>query len=328
MAGADDYDSPWKEAIEVYFEAFLAFFFPEAHAGIDWARGYEFLDKELQQVTRDAELGRRIVDKLVRVWGLDGVEEWVLVHIEVQGQHDVGFAERMYVYNYRLFDRYGRKVASLAVLADDQPRWRPGSFGYTLWGCEVSLRFPAVKLLDFLVTERWAELERSQSPFAVVVLAHLEAQRTRGDGRGRLRGKLALVRELHRRGYGEADVKQLFRFIDWVMALPDELQVEFRTELRTLEEEHMPYITSIERMGREEGRVEGRKEGLKEGRVEGRKEGLLEAVRLGLELRFGDAGLVLMPEVQALDDEALLRRVQEALIRGSSLEEVRRIWRG
>jgi hypothetical protein len=241
---SDDYDSAWKEVLEVYFEAFLAFFFPEAHAGIDWTRGHEFLDEELQHVAREAELGRRIVDKLVRVCRVDGEESWVLVHIEVQGQRDARFAERMYVYNYRLHDRYGRKVASLAVLADDQPGWSPSSFGYSLWGCEVSLRVPAVKLLDF--AGRRAELEKSASPFAVVVMAHLEAQRTRRyrDGRRRMRGKLALVRELHRRGYGETDVRQLFRFIDWRMALPDELQPEFQTELRVLEEEtKMPYIT-------------------------------------------------------------------------------------
>lgn len=28
------YDSPWKEAIEQYLAAFLAFFFPVVHAGI------------------------------------------------------------------------------------------------------------------------------------------------------------------------------------------------------------------------------------------------------------------------------------------------------
>jgi hypothetical protein len=31
----------------------------------------------------------------------------------------------MYVYNYRLFDRYDRPVVSLAVLADASPTWRP-----------------------------------------------------------------------------------------------------------------------------------------------------------------------------------------------------------
>ncbi|WP_206054830.1 hypothetical protein [Nitrosococcus wardiae] len=97
-----DYDTPWKEALERYFSEFMAFFFPQSYEDIDWNRGYIFLDKELQQVVRDAELGRRLVDKLVRVYGKDGEEDLVLVHIEVQGQDEKAFAERMYVYNYRL----------------------------------------------------------------------------------------------------------------------------------------------------------------------------------------------------------------------------------
>ena len=55
---ATDYDSPWKDVLEAYFEPFMAFFFPQAHAEIDWTQGYEFLDKELAQVVRDAELAR------------------------------------------------------------------------------------------------------------------------------------------------------------------------------------------------------------------------------------------------------------------------------
>ena len=70
-----DYDSPWKEALERYFEPFMAFFFPQAHRDIEWSRGYEFLDKELQQVTPDAALGRRRVDKLMKVWQKGGEEE-------------------------------------------------------------------------------------------------------------------------------------------------------------------------------------------------------------------------------------------------------------
>ena len=45
---ASEFDTAWKEALEWFFEPFLAFFFPAAHNGIDWPRGYEFLDKELQ----------------------------------------------------------------------------------------------------------------------------------------------------------------------------------------------------------------------------------------------------------------------------------------
>ncbi len=118
-----DYDSPWKEAIERYFEPFMAFFFPQAHAEIDWTKGSEFLDKELQQVVRDAEIGRKYVGKLVKVWIKNGSEAWVLVHIEVQSQKETGFVERMYIYHLRLFDRFHRLVASFAVLGTELLVW-------------------------------------------------------------------------------------------------------------------------------------------------------------------------------------------------------------
>src|SRR5688572_23238702 len=167
----DDYDSPWKGAVEHYFNDCLAFFFPQAAAEIDWSRGYEFLDKELQQVVPEAELGRRTVDKLVKVWQRTGDEAWVLIHLEVQSQVEAEFAERMYVYHYRLFDRYRRRIASLAILGDERPKWRPESYGYELWGCRIRLEFPTIKLLAYKA--QWAELEQSRNPFAVLVMAHL-----------------------------------------------------------------------------------------------------------------------------------------------------------
>jgi hypothetical protein len=81
-----DYDSPWKEALDRYFEACLDLFFPQAHADIDWGRGCEMLDKELQKIIRQAKQGRRVVDKLVKVWLKDGQEKWLLIHVEVQAR--------------------------------------------------------------------------------------------------------------------------------------------------------------------------------------------------------------------------------------------------
>ena len=52
-----DYDSPWKEALDFFFEAFLELFFPQAHADIDWRRPYRSLDKELQQIAPDSDAG-------------------------------------------------------------------------------------------------------------------------------------------------------------------------------------------------------------------------------------------------------------------------------
>lgn len=135
--------------IERLFEPFMAFFFPQAHRQIDWSRGFEFLDKQLQKVTRQAESHRRTVDKLVRVWLKKGRELWVLIHIEVQGQRESEFTRRVFACNYRLFDRYDQPVASLVILSDAHRNWRPQEFGYTVFGCSMRLRFPAVKLLDY-----------------------------------------------------------------------------------------------------------------------------------------------------------------------------------
>jgi hypothetical protein len=33
-----DFDNPWKDVLAHFFGPFLAFFFPEAHAAIDWTR--------------------------------------------------------------------------------------------------------------------------------------------------------------------------------------------------------------------------------------------------------------------------------------------------
>jgi hypothetical protein len=254
----NDFDSPWKEALEQALPDFLALFFPEAHAGIDWRRGYRFRDKELQQVVRDAELGRRYADKLAEVYTPDGAETWVLVHIEIQGQADPGFAERMYVYHYRLFDRYRRDVVSLAVLTEAQSGFRPSGYGRERWGCSLRFRFPMVKLLDW--RDRAAVLEADRNPFALVALAQLQAMAHRGPARKRV--KLRLIRFLYARDYTREQILAWFRVLDWMLRLPEDLEREFMDELTAFEEkEHMPYVTSAERIGIQKGLEQGRKQG-------------------------------------------------------------------
>ncbi len=150
----------------------------------------------------------------------------------------------MFVYHYRLFDSYPETVASLAVLGDDHPGWRPERYEHELWGSSVSFTFRTVKLWDY--KSRWAELEADPNPFATVVMAHLQAKRTQNQAPSRLDWKLRLVRRLYERGFARQDVLELFRFIDWVLALPQELDQQFRHEVSQIEEEYrMPYVTSI-----------------------------------------------------------------------------------
>jgi hypothetical protein len=156
----DDHDNPWKEAITGAFPEFLAFFFPAAHAAIDWAGGHEFLDKELRQVVRDAASGRKFVDVLARVAGADAAPRLIYVHVEVQTQRDDDFAWRIFTYHHRLLDRWGRAVASFAVLADDHPGWRPDEYRAEVLGCTHVMRFPVAKLLDH--EHRLQELRQDQ----------------------------------------------------------------------------------------------------------------------------------------------------------------------
>ena len=44
----DEYDPPWKEAVDNYFPKFIAFYFPDAYVLIDWTEEPIFLDQELR----------------------------------------------------------------------------------------------------------------------------------------------------------------------------------------------------------------------------------------------------------------------------------------
>ncbi|MCI0458307.1 MAG: hypothetical protein L0Z62_15190 [Gemmataceae bacterium] len=300
-----DYDSPWKEALDLYFEQCLAFFFPQAHADIDWGRGYETLDKEFQQVVRAAEQGRRYVDKLVKVWLKSGEEQWLLIHVEVQTSREGEFPKRMYVYNYRIFDRYDREVVSLAILGDDDPNWRPDHFGHQRWGCSAGLRFPVVKLLDYAAHEQ--ALEAHPNPFAMVVLAHLKTLETRQNPADRQAWKVRLVKGLYERGLNAKDVRQLIRFIDWVMDLPPVLERLVREEIHRYEEEkRMPFMTSFERFARTEE--------------------LLAGIELGLELKLGAQGLQLMPEIRQITDIEKLRAIRQAIRTATTPDDLRKVW--
>jgi hypothetical protein len=248
----DEFDSPWKEILEAYFPDFLAFFFPTIHGEVDWSRGYNFLDQELTQVTKDAETGKRLADKLVKVWKLTGEETWVLAHIEIQSQESSDFNERMFIYYYRLRDKYKIPIVSLAILGDDRATWLPEAFQTELWGCGVSFWFPIVKLLDY--RERWPELEINPNPFPLVVMAHLKTKETRQNPFQRSEWKFRLTRGLYDRGYEEQDIINLFRFLDWILDLPEELKRSFWEQLTAYEQERqMPYVTSVERIGIEKG---------------------------------------------------------------------------
>lgn len=66
------------------------------------------------------------------------------------------------------------------------------------------------------------------------------------------------MKGLYERGYSREDVLELFRFIDWMMRLPEDLATGFYREVEQYEEaEKMPYVTSVERLGMRRGIQQG-----------------------------------------------------------------------
>lgn len=321
----DDYDSPWKEMVEGYLEDFMKFFFPIAAEQIDWDKGYTFLDKEFQQVIRDAEFGRRLGDKLVKVWRKTGEESWVLIHIEIQGYFETDFMKRLYTYNYRIFDCYSKPVVSMAILADDSRSWNPGSYGYELWGFSLNVKFPTVKLIEY--GDKWEELEDSMNPFAIVTMAHLKTKETKKDIESRRHWKVNLVKMLYKRGYSRENVINLFRFIDWLMVLPKAVEEAFWDEISIYEEERkMPYVTSVEkigiRKGIEQGIQQGIQRGIQRGIRQGKREGLLDAIELGLSIKFGSKGVRLMPLIDEIQNVRRLIIIKDSLKVAEKLEDI------
>jgi hypothetical protein len=258
----DEYDSPWKSILD-YFEDFMSFFFPNAYGDIDWSEGYNFLDGELQKVLRQGQTGRRHVDKLIEVTLKGRGKTWLLIHVEIQSTPEVDFAARIFVYDNRLYDHFGKKVVSLVVLADDRENWRPHTFGYELWGYKHYLTFPSAKLLDYADTE--PSLETADNIFALVVLAHLASRKTKDDHERREEVKRRLLRLLFQKGYDRDRIFALMAFLDWVLTLPKEIDDKLWKDVDTWKEVvTMKYIPSFARESYAEGKSEGKSEGITE----------------------------------------------------------------
>lgn len=252
-----DADTAWKEILESYFKDCLDYCLPKLSELINWQRSWTSLDKELQAVTKDTETGKRLLDKLFKVYLKDGREQWILIHVEVQGKPEEKFAQRMFIYGYRIFDKYQQPVVSCAILTDDNKKWCPNRFEIGLAGSYLSSEFLVIKLINY--QNKQDELERSNNPFASAILCQLAAveMKSKPDEQ-RKQVKFALTRRLYDKGFTKHQVYNLYKFIDWLIGLPKPLELEYKNKVYELEEsKKMAYVSFIEKLGMERGKLEG-----------------------------------------------------------------------
>lgn len=252
-------DTLWKAILEDIFDDFLRFFIPDADALFDMQRGFVFLDKELEQLfppEADA-YDNRSVDKLVQVYTRQGTEQWILVHIEVQGRAERAFAQRMFTYFARIFDKYHRPITAFALLTDESHSFRPTEYSQELLGTSLIYRFNTYKVLD----QSAEELARSDNPFAAVALVvHAALQKRRLDEEALLTLKLDIAKALLAKPFTKVKVRQLMNFLRYYVRFKDKsLNVNFDRAVDT-------FTNRQQTMGLEEfllqrATIEGRQEG-------------------------------------------------------------------
>ncbi|WP_373991534.1 DUF4351 domain-containing protein [Duganella sp. BuS-21] len=276
------YDLPWKAALTHAFHPFMDFYFPDFSAHIDWTQRPRFRDKELAGLVIGAAPNVMVADKLVEVSMRDGGVERILVHIEIQAQRDAALARRVHDYNYHIGKTYGQSVASLVLLADTDPHWRPSHFHQQMLGTARGFSFTIAKLIDFAADT--AALEALNNPFAWLTLAHLRTQQAHHDPAMLYAAKLHLTRLLFKHRWKRGRIIVLFNVINWMMALPEPHQRRYWQAVLRLEKEHeMKLLNPLEQMFLEDGIKKGLEIGVERGMEKGMEQGLQKGRREGLE---------------------------------------------
>ena len=203
-------DILWKAIIEDFFSEFLCFFYPEAPDIFDFSKDFEFLDKELEQMIFPSSSKNRIADKLVKVYTKDGKEKWVLIHLEIQGYEDQQFAERMFTYYYRIWDKYRQKIAALAIFTDNAENYRPDKFEMTFLDTSLNFSYKTIKLSDY----KPEDFQKSENPFAIVMeTAWYGLTKNKLSDENLFSLKLDLARRLLKKGFPKETFGKMCTFI-------------------------------------------------------------------------------------------------------------------
>jgi hypothetical protein len=319
-----NHDSPWKVTVEKLTRSLLEVTFPEVAAGIDWSVQLESLEQELHEITPASEIGAKRVDKLLKVRLLNGTDQWLYIHIEVQMHYDPNLPRRLFIYHYRIFDKYGVSPLTLVILGDPSRKWRPTSYHYQSLGCGITFRFLICKTIDFEGKLDDPRYRHQKALF--IIAAHLGTQQHRENPQNLLAYRLELTVKFHNEGYSLSDNHLLHHLIDWLIPLPDDLKLQFRKQLQQrLPDKTMPHITLFEELalkeGLEKGLLEGRQEGLEKGLEKGILQNAREAILDVLDTRFGQVPDSVREQVNTLCGERNLKNLHRRAILTPSLEE-------
>ncbi len=286
-----DYDGFWKALIRRFWRELLRSAIPDLYRDADLEQEATPLDKELQDTLPkpgdEEQVSAKFVDTLLKIPLKDGGEQWVLLHIEVQGRGGEDLSRRMMRYYCLLFAHYDKNPIALAILTASRPKSEtPGVYDFLQYGTRLHYSYNCVKLWN-LDDEG---LLASDNPFDLALYAAKKALAYDNEEQQKLIYLLKLTRILVSKGWSREDRSDLLAFIARVINLKDRAlweqyrkgarEIKGESEMMSFWDEELEQTRAQGRaQGRAEGRVMGHEEGREEGRQEGRLKGLMEVAR-------------------------------------------------
>jgi hypothetical protein len=212
-------DEKWKSLISKYLKEFLSFFMSNLYKEVDFDKGYEFLDGELNKIKIKSKSKNRRSDKLVKVYLKDGSEQYLLVHIEVQGYFEEDFADRMLTYYYRTSDLHQtRNITAISIYTEDNKDFKPNKVEYNNFGTRILYEFNTYKVLE----QKEKELKNSDNIFAFVVLSVLYSLKAKDNQKIKFNFKVKLTKLLLKKNYNQDEIEELFELINLFLSFKNE----------------------------------------------------------------------------------------------------------
>jgi hypothetical protein len=178
----------------------------------------------------------------------------------VQGQPQKTFPERMYIYNYRIRDRYNRRVVAWAILTDKNKRFVPNQYKESYLGTSITYQYNIYKV----ISQNEQLLRESNNPFAIVILTVLLALKKEKLGELELIDlKLDLVKHLLQKEIPKKKIRALMNFLKHYVRFNDENTRIFEQKLEQFTGKTYPM--GIEQFLLQRAEDQGVKKGIEKG---------------------------------------------------------------
>lgn len=304
---AIDHDRLFKELIRTFFAEFMELFFPEVHEEIDFNHVI-FLSEE---VFTDIVAGeKRKVDVLIET-KLRTEEALIIVHFESQAQYQELFAERMFLYYSRLYEKYRKRIIPIAIFSYDEVRDAPDRF-------EVTFSFKDILKFQFYIIElrrmNWRNFIKRDNPVAAALLSKMGYNK-----RDRVQVKMECLRMLLYLKLDPARMHLITGFFDTYLVLDDIEESKLWEELKVLDPKEEAKIVELKTNWEKIAESKG----ILKGKIEGKIEGERKILGKFIQAHFGEVSRGMLEQIGYLTDLDIIEHLTDQLFQNSDFEEAK-----